>query len=278
MNNLGKITLLTETPVISSLKKSTGWVPDEKDIRDFPLSKLISSLPINTPSSAKLRDLSPVRDQGSIGSCVGFAIAYAVEFLRKKPIEDHWETLYSPLFTYYFARVAIGLEDLDSGSHIRDGIKSVNKIGISRESDWKYYRPKVKFSKEPNPKAIKSAKSWRLGAYYRANNLNEVKKALAGGFPVVGGFLCYANLGKSWSDGIVPLPWGPVQGGHAVMFTGYNDVTKLVSFQNSWGESWGDNGHGYLPYEFFYRGDVADLWVLEDEHEATKQSNLLNWK
>jgi hypothetical protein len=36
---------------------------------------------------------------------------------------------------------------------------------------------------------------------------------------------------------------------------------KLFKFINSWTESWGDKGYGYLPYDYIARNSV-DVWSL----------------
>jgi len=41
-----------------------------------------------------------------------------------------------------------------------------------------------------------------------------------------------------------------VVGGHAVCIVGYDDRKKLLKFINSWGEDWGAQGYGYLPYDY----------------------------
>ncbi len=32
--------------------------------------------------------------------------------------------------------------------------------------------------------------------------------------------------------------------------------------RNSWGESWGDAGYGWLPYEYVLKGLAQDWWLL----------------
>lgn len=44
----------------------------------------------------------------------------------------------SRLFIYYNARVMINTVKEDSGSVIRDAIKSLNKQGVPKESTWPY--------------------------------------------------------------------------------------------------------------------------------------------
>lgn len=261
---------------MTQVGKGTGWLPEPEDPRDYKLAQLIPNLKasstVTQPMFVDLQGQSAVRDQGQVGSCTGFATTAAVEYLRRKPLEDVYETLYSPLFVYYNARATIGEELMDEGAYVRDAVKSVANIGASRERDWMYYEEYRMFSTKPNDRAYKSAKSWKVGGYYRCNGLADVKKALAAGFPVVGGFICFSNMNTQtvWNTGIIPLPSGSIQGGHAVCFVGYDDVKRLVKFKNSWGTYWGDDGYGYLPYEFFERMFADDLWVLEGESEETK--------
>jgi len=33
----------------------------------------------------------------------------------------------------------------------------------------------------------------------------------------------------------------------------------------SWGEGWGENGYGYLPYEFVLGGLAEDWWTLIEQ-------------
>ncbi|PVH68859.1 hypothetical protein DL98DRAFT_661967 [Cadophora sp. DSE1049] len=59
------------------------------------------------------------------------------------------------------------------------------------------------------------------------------------------------------------MPPRPVPGrtnGHAVIFVGYDDTTKLMKFKNSWGTGMGDRGYYYMPYD--YLRWTHDAWVL----------------
>jgi C1A family cysteine protease len=62
--------------------------------------------------------------------------------------------------------------------------------------------------------------------------------------------------------GIVPIPhFGEqVLGGHAVLAVGYDDDKQWIIFRNSWGESWGDKGYGYLPYKYVQKY-ASDMWT-----------------
>ena len=39
---------------------------------------------------------------------------------------------------------------------------------------------------------------------------------------------------------------------------------KLFKFKNCLGEGWGDDGYGYLPYDYLSMGLMGDLWTITD--------------
>ena len=70
-------------------------------------------------------------------------------------------------------------------------------------------------------------------------------------------------------------------GGHSVLIVGYNDDVQIMNqidknltkgaflIQNSWGKSWGDNGYGWLPYQYFKQGANGDV-LADDVWTITK--------
>ena len=71
---------------------------------------------------------------------------------------------------------------------------------------------------------------------------------------------------EAMSTGNIPLPETDNEealGGHCILMTGYDDNTKLFSFQNSWGESVGDKGYFTIPYEYVLDENLAsDFWII----------------
>jgi C1A family cysteine protease len=250
-----------------------GWIPDLPDFRDY---RLKAARPL--PSEAALPAVhsnrakqSAVRDQLSIGSCVGMSAAAAVEYLRRTDLDD-FSTIYSPLYLYYRCREFRGWQNEDTGAHIRDAMKVLANLGGAQESSWPY-RP-ARFARPPSRKAEKEATRWQLGAYHRCDTLQDVLGAIAQGMPVVGGFTCYSSLFTAEVDrtGVVPMPGrgDRVEGGHAVLFTGYDQSSRLVEFKNSWSEAWGDGGYGRLPFAYLMSRDLSDdFWALSEESEAS---------
>jgi len=242
-----------------------GWVRDLPDHRDmmYGAAKYVA-----TPPKIDLRPMcAKIENQADLGSCTANASTSAMEFLYnllKKPMVD-----FSRLFVYYTSRVWVeGVPPgEDSGCMIRDVMKALCKYGACHEEDWPYIVRN--FSVAPSTKAKAKANEHQITRYYRLPNLKNIKICLKEGYPVVGGFMVPASIddAKTVRTGIVKYP-GPSEsfvGGHAVLFVGYDDNTKLLTFQNSWGTYWGNKGFGFLPYEFVDNMLANDFWTIRAE-------------
>ena len=51
--------------------------------------------------------------------------------------------------------------------------------------------------------------------------------------------------------------------GHAICVVGYSDPRQHFIFKNSWGEDWGDDGYGYIPYSYMSMYSW-DAWTSVD--------------
>jgi C1A family cysteine protease len=248
---------------MQTTERKMGWLPDLPDSKDFVYKAApFVKLPVNIDLSARMPE---VYDQGQLGSCVGNAVAAAIDFcLIKqgiKPIAG------SRLFVYYNARKMRGWEAQDSGCFIRDAIKSVNKLGICPENVWPYIPPK--FPVQPSTLAFQAADQTKVLGYERINStdLNALKSCLASGFPFVFGFSVYdafqSSLVAESGKLNIPIPSEKARGGHAVLCVGYNDKTKRFIVRNSWGKSWGKAGYFSMPYEYLTNLNLADdFWKI----------------
>ena len=52
-------------------------------------------------------------------------------------------------------------------------------------------------------------------------------------------------------------------GGHAVCCVGYNEEKQLLKFKNSWSTDWGQNGYGYISYDYA-KEYLWDAWGCKD--------------
>ena len=239
---------------------------DKQDIRDKIYYASTIKQPSQLPKLVDLRKyLSPVVDQGELGSCTANAIASGLGEYFQKIARKQFTSL-SRLDLYWWERFIEGTVDKDSGAEIRDGMKVFNQLGIAPENDYPY--DITTFTNEPTPQAILDATIFKISKYNRVQNLNSLKIALAEGLPVVTGIQVYESFESDAvaQTGIVPMPDPDNEqllGGHAVLAVGYDDSKKQVIMRNSWGISWGDKGYFYLPYTYFTdpNGYVADMWT-----------------
>lgn len=255
-----------------------GWLPDLPDHRDHPFRMSRDPLRAILPPRVDLSEtgaLPPAYDQGYIGSCVAQAVAAAIEYaMHKRPdnpaVSDFLEAdrVFTPsrLFIYYGAREIIGLTAEDSGSHIRDALKVVYNLGAPRETGWRYREDK--FAERPPNRQYKSAPYHKITSYRSvAVDASALRAALAEGFPVVFGVSVF-NSFFSDARGNIPMPGyrEVMVGGHAMLLVGYDDATTRFKFLNSWGQDWGTNGYGTIPYDYVgSRNYGSDYWLLTDE-------------
>jgi len=243
-----------------------GWRPDLPDHRDLPYAAMRLSLekPVTLPAQVDLRPHSPpIYDQGDLGSCTGNAIAGAFHFDRRK--QNLPDFIPSRLFIYYNERRMEGSISTDAGAYIRDGIKSIAKEGVCKETQWPY--DIAKFAIKPPKPCYADATKYRSLNYFRLNNANldELKTCLAAGFPFVFGFVVYPSFFQGDADhGVVPMPGNEsIKGGHAVVAVGYNDSNQKFIIRNSWGTAKGDLGYYYMPYQYLTNTSLSDdFWTI----------------
>lgn len=251
-------------PLTAKADKRLGWVhdlPDQRDVMFAAAPETLAAL----PSKVDLRPkCPPVYDQGQLGSCTANAIAAALQFDECQA--DPAAPTPSRLFIYYNERVIEGTVGSDSGAQIRDGIKSVAKIGAPPETDWAY--DITKFAEKPPKPAFADASKTRAIAYMRVSQtLTQLKGCLAAGFPFVFGFTVYESFMtpamQASGVGSLPGPGEKVEGGHAVMAVGYDDASQSFVVRNSWGTTWGMAGYFTFPYPYLTEADLSDdFWTI----------------
>ncbi len=237
-------------------------MPDE---RDHFYAALVAATAV-LPASADLRpQCPPVYDQGQLGSCTANAIAGAIQFDRLK---QQLAQVFVPsrLFIYYNERATEHTVDSDSGAQIRDGIKSVAKLGDCPETEWPYTI--ARFKTKPSPECYADALRYRVVSYQRLTPvLSQLKGCLASGYPFVFGFTVYESFESPQvaRTGHASLPGSSERaiGGHAVVGVGYQDAKQWFIVRNSWGSGWGLKGYFTLPYAYLTDENlVSDFWTI----------------
>jgi C1A family cysteine protease len=241
------------------------------DLRDYHYMSTVYKSPTDLPKSVDLRNqLSPIVDQGQLGSCTANAIVSGLREYLLLQARNPFIPL-SRLFLYWHEREMEGHVDEDSGAFIRDGMKVLQKVGVCPDIDYPY--DTSHFRDLPTAKAEEDAKAFTISEYHRIANFYALKAALAEGQPVVIGLQIYESFESEEVSltGKIPLPKKTKErllGGHALLAVGYIDQNSTspdqgyVIVRNSWGEQWGDKGYCYIPYKMMKDTTILlDMWA-----------------
>ena len=259
-----------------------GWQPDLPDARDYDprhdkvkdiLTKQDSLVLSDAalPTRVDNRDLcSPVEDQGALGSCTAQAVVGLMEYMMRRAGNQHING--SRLFVYKVTRNLLGWIG-DQGAYLRTAMQAVSMFGVPPERYLPY--DIARYEEEPSAFLYSFADDFQALNYARLDPrdaspddvLALVKRVLAADFAVVFGFSVYNSLSNS-PDIPLPCRLDTLQGGHAVMAVGYDDEREVdcgapgaLIIRNSWGVDWGEQGYGYLPYDYVLRGLARDFWT-----------------
>lgn len=174
----------------------------------------------------------------------------------------------------------------DTGAWLRETMAALVLCGVPDEKYWPYT---VKsFDDEPSGFVYALAENYSTIKYFchdpqgsdipGTEVLASVKGYLAAGVPSMFGFWGFGSFEDSDKPGDIPYPCKGenAQWGHAVMAVGYDDdrvITNLACkketkgsllIRNSWGKGWGDDGYGWLPYDYVLNGLALDFWSIID--------------
>lgn len=247
-----------------------GWHRDRPDHRDVKLAlhrpeKAAPAL----PTVATLRPITPaIYDQGNEGSCTAHAGGFGWH-LEEQKVEMKAVERPSPAWIYYQTRAAMGTVNQDSGASIRNTFKAVARYGYCHERYCPYQPGKYKV--KPAAMAYKDAAHYIPTAKMYAavpQDAATMKQVLSQSLqPIVFGFSVPASLMTDAvaKSGVMPMPASgeKVVGGHAVALIGYDDNRQAFEVRNSWGASWGDAGHFWMPYAFLLDPNWAsDFWTV----------------
>jgi C1A family cysteine protease len=254
--------------------------------QDRSIKGMLTKIGVAAPAKklSKTADLrqwcSPVEDQGTLGSCTAHAGVGLLEFYEKKAFNNYINA--SRLFLYKVTRNLLQWTG-DTGAYLRSTMGALVLFGAPPEQYYPYEI--ANFDIEPPAFCYAFGQSYRSISYYRLDPpgtapddlLNRIKTNLAAGLPSMFGFTVYSSYSQADTTGKIPFPaeGESVVGGHAILAVGYDDGMKIKNtipggvetsgaflFQNSWGTGWGDQGFGWLPYEYVLQGLAADWWAL----------------
>lgn len=197
--------------------------------------------------------LSPAA-KGSQGSCVGWAVAYALKTYHERT-ERGWPLtndrhLMSPAYVYNQIKVDVP----GGGAYLMDAFNLLLDQGVSSWARMPYSQ--YDDDTQPSAAARAEAANYKIadwGAVMRTTHavfVQEIKHHLVARTPVVIGVSVYPDfVSLSESNPIYDDASGRRRGGHAIVIVGYDDRRSAFKIINSWGTDWGIGGYGWIDYQ-----------------------------
>lgn len=235
-----------------------GAKKDPRDTRDYIMTKAAAAAAVPT-SVDYTRQMTAVGSQGAEGTCVGWACADGLKEYQEKKQRGRAVNL-SPRYVYQRSKELDGHPDVE-GTWLRVAMKVLNQKGVCPEDLWPYVPGEPG---APEPDADDAAYKYRIVSYARLYTLAEIKKSLASNGPLAMSVEVYTSFFDA-PNGVIPMPSksDSLEGGHAICIAGYDDAKRRVKFKNSWGPKWGDDGYGYLSYDYVEKY-MMDSWAGVD--------------
>jgi C1A family cysteine protease len=227
------------------------------DERDYLVTPLVADILETLPSKFDVSDkMTPVKNQGREGACVGFAGVAVKEYQEKIDygLEGDQYIDLSERFLYEKSKEISGHRE---GTTLVACAKVLVHQGVCEDKFWEY---EARMIGEPLEGAQDNALKYKIDpAYVRITNEKELKASIVKYGAVIIGVKVYRNWYDQKEGHIPNLNWwqsflssiGFYQplGGHAICLVGYDDDTQEYKFKNSWSEKWGDKGYGYITYK-----------------------------
>lgn len=236
-----------------------GCKKEQDDKRDY---KMKVAKTIQLPESFIL-DISNVKNQGIVNSCVAYSLSTFLETLHLKD-----NKIFSTGFIYGYRPLGYSQEE---GMYPREAIKTLQKLGDVENQYFDHNKeiPEIKKLVDQNISELKSlALPYKINSYARIYTITDIKNCLLNNCLVPISIPVKNNL--RLDENFVVLNEGNIEGYHMIILYGWNE--KGFLFQNSWGKYWGNEGRAILPYDY----PIDSAWAIStDNNSINTYQNIL---
>lgn len=248
------------------------------NLRTSRLSGDLLGAPGGQPSEPPSVDLTASfptpGDQGSQGSCVGWATAYALKSYQEGR-EIGWSLdtpshLFSPAYVYNQINHGV-----DKGSNIDVAFQLMIDQGAASLATMPYNDSD--YLSQPSTAARTEAAQFKALSFSKADDTNAIKAALVNRQPVsLGIYTCDSFQAINGNNPVYNTLSNDLErdcGKHAVTVIGYDNNRFGGAFKiiNSWGTGWGSGGYFWLPYSVVTPAVIYGF-VLEDKENTINPS------
>jgi len=226
------------------------------------IKSTITTKPVTTtvPTTFNLSTMglvSPILNQGDIGTCVSNAFSLCISSQTKNGVAI------SRLLHYAMCRC---LDDTplndDAGTYVRTACKVLQSYGACKENIYPYITTNV--YNFPPLTAFRNCYNFGKFTYiFLTQNLATIKTCLITyKVPIVFAIMVYSSFLTNTvaTTGVVPMPntsHETLEGGHCLNIVGFNDTTQVFYVANSWGTGWGMRGYCTIPYAYILNPNLA---------------------
>lgn len=222
----------------------SGYIRDTHDPQDWLYGAL---RPPRTDLPARINHeslLGPALDQGMTFECVAYAVAGLKRYHEWRQSRT-WLN-FDPAPLYAECKRTDGYPNAN-GTMPRAAMDVLRTVGM-KASD---------------------GKSYKIASYARQNTVEGIKQALVDEGPVVLGIRIDLAAFNALSNAKLSTAQLAHVSGHCMLAVGFDDSLEAFRVRNSWGDSWGDNGHLWLGYDYLRTVDPKfDAWSTIDEVSA----------
>jgi hypothetical protein len=259
------------TTMAGKWRPAGGWTPDLPYHKHKKYTDIADPSMLDHPKpTADLSGLFPeVVNQEGLNCCTACACTGAYEYEIGLAQAHIVSARFSFIFVYYNQRVLQGSLHCNLGASIGDGLYTLSHRGVCTDDEWPVNFHE--FEKKPYKSCYEDALGNRISAYYQLDrDIKQMKACLSEGHPFIFGFSA-SDSTRNAPNGDIPIPGDDDSSifGHAVVAVGYDDEKQLFNIRNSWGNAWGNNGYGTIPYSYLTEeGFSRDFWTIRLDSAA----------
>lgn len=245
----------------AKINRILNCVPSEETEKDWTIEASIQAGLLDTassiPTSKDLREpWWKIGDQGSTGSCVGWASGDSVmrwhlvtggQITKDELLSTRYIWMASKETDQFMERPTTFVEK--AGTSLKSALDVARKYGVVKDPVLPFASGVLYSGDDKTFYAI--ASKLRISSYFNlGSNLDDWRKWIAFKGPILTRLDVDSTWDKAQSTGGNLDVYHPEtrRGGHAVAIVGYGSNRFIV--RNSWGTTWGKAGFGLASYEY----------------------------